>query len=617
MQKFLICVPTFLLLASGINYSNYRSYYDTIYKVQTIDFNILSSSLPTKLSLALINKDKPEIQRTINSNYGYFGIVVTNCLKIDKQCEEETIIAKSQPEKDGWKEKAVVGKLSNYQFDILRNPPPITAELNFKNSRDKEIAKPTGRINNGQIIGRVYYIRRDPPVGFVHSLIDWISHPFKAAQIFTHTQSVDLAQKEFEQFFDYGANKFYILTNVGAMFLGLFIGQLWKYNEERRLRLKQDVKHLKEELNTKTVQLQSITKKLKKKESLIQSQSIQASGDLEKLKATATDYQTKIESKDKEIVDIRKVLSEIQDRIIVYRQKNSDENTRILSDLAQQEQIATEKEANLNEQRDKFNLELGRLQTELDDKKEKILIIQDELLSTKNSLEEAKNKIESLILTQEKYSELLNSSQIDKNKILKLDTDLLVSKEELDKFIQGFDRDNEITELKNKITNLENEKIELSNNSQDLSKEINSLNKRIANLIDCQNQELKISSSDTEGINSQNISFSFEYYDDKHDKFNSEDRDPIYFLKLLERLKSLSSQLPQELIINPNGSLRCHVIDWDKTSEDSFGLLQKEYLAKNRYQFSISQSEHGRVHGFFINNVFYIVWLDPNHLLYP
>jgi hypothetical protein len=30
----------------------------------------------------------------------------------------------------------------------------------------------------------------------------------------------------------------------------------------------------------------------------------------------------------------------------------------------------------------------------------------------------------------------------------------------------------------------------------------------------------------------------------------------------------------------------------------------------------VSANEYGRVHGFFIGNVFYIVWLDPDHKLY-
>jgi hypothetical protein len=63
-------------------------------------------------------------------------------------------------------------------------------------------------------------------------------------------------------------------------------------------------------------------------------------------------------------------------------------------------------------------------------------------------------------------------------------------------------------------------------------------------------------------------------------------------------------------------SLRCHPIDWDDTTETCFGLVNEEQLVSQPYQFQLSSNEYGRVHGFFIENVFYIVWLDPDHLLY-
>jgi hypothetical protein len=59
-----------------------------------------------------------------------------------------------------------------------------------------------------------------------------------------------------------------------------------------------------------------------------------------------------------------------------------------------------------------------------------------------------------------------------------------------------------------------------------------------------------------------------------------------------------------------------HPIKWEDTSENKFGFPNEEQLVDTPYQFSISSNEHGRVHGFFIAEVFYIVWLDPNHLLY-
>jgi hypothetical protein len=31
----------------------------------------------------------------------------------------------------------------------------------------------------------------------------------------------------------------------------------------------------------------------------------------------------------------------------------------------------------------------------------------------------------------------------------------------------------------------------------------------------------------------------------------------------------------------------------------------------------LTANEYGRVHGFFLDEVFYVVWLDPDHKLYP
>ncbi|MHC5610983.1 MAG: hypothetical protein ACYTXA_08185 [Nostoc sp.] len=81
---------------------------------------------------------------------------------------------------------------------------------------------------------------------------------------------------------------------------------------------------------------------------------------------------------------------------------------------------------------------------------------------------------------------------------------------------------------------------------------------------------------------------------------------------MLDRLKALSSLTAQELLVNRSSTLRCHPIKWEDTSERGFGLPNEEQLVDIPYQFSISSNEHG----FFINEIFYIVWLDPDHLLY-
>jgi hypothetical protein len=112
------------------------------------------------------------------------------------------------------------------------------------------------------------------------------------------------------------------------------------------------------------------------------------------------------------------------------------------------------------------------------------------------------------------------------------------------------------------------------------------------------------------------ISFSFKYYQDGHECFHCREKGASYLLTLLDRLKSLSGLSVRELLTNRSSALRCHPIDWKDTSKDGFGLPNEEQLVDTPYQFSLSANEHGRVHGFFIDEVFYVVWLDPDHLLY-
>lgn len=115
----------------------------------------------------------------------------------------------------------------------------------------------------------------------------------------------------------------------------------------------------------------------------------------------------------------------------------------------------------------------------------------------------------------------------------------------------------------------------------------------------------------------EGISFSFRYYQDGKDKFSIEGRDARYLASLLRRLRDLSQLNSQEVINNQSKSLRCHGIVWKNTTEpNGFGIPNEEQLVNVPYQFQISANEYGRVHGFFSENVFYIVWLDPDHNLY-
>lgn len=65
-------------------------------------------------------------------------------------------------------------------------------------------------------------------------------------------------------------------------------------------------------------------------------------------------------------------------------------------------------------------------------------------------------------------------------------------------------------------------------------------------------------------------------------------------------------------------TLSNHEINWDKPkyTEVCFGIPNEEDKAYDPWQFGLDNNKHGRIHGFFINNVFYIRWIDPNHRLY-
>lgn len=115
----------------------------------------------------------------------------------------------------------------------------------------------------------------------------------------------------------------------------------------------------------------------------------------------------------------------------------------------------------------------------------------------------------------------------------------------------------------------------------------------------------------------ESLGFSFKYLQTHNEKFSIRDRDANYFTVLLERLRDLSTLTVQEVKMNRSQSLRCHSIKWRETTEpNGFGIPNEKELVTIPYQFSLSTNEHGRVHGFFIEDVFYIVWLDPNHNLY-
>ena len=113
------------------------------------------------------------------------------------------------------------------------------------------------------------------------------------------------------------------------------------------------------------------------------------------------------------------------------------------------------------------------------------------------------------------------------------------------------------------------------------------------------------------------VNFSYKYLKEKGQKFKYTQKTTDYFTNLKEKLIAISSISVKEFRANSSKSLRCHPIKFYETSEAGFSIPQEEYIVTEPCQFSVTANEYGRVHGFIIKNTFYIVWLDPEHELYP
>ncbi|WP_431047392.1 hypothetical protein [Roseateles sp. L2-2] len=90
-----------------------------------------------------------------------------------------------------------------------------------------------------------------------------------------------------------------------------------------------------------------------------------------------------------------------------------------------------------------------------------------------------------------------------------------------------------------------------------------------------------------------------------------------YLLHLLSRLQAISSLQVEKFRCSKGKALRAHRHVWEETTETrGFPPLPGDWDGHEAWQFQLSANKHGRVHGILVDEVFYIVWLDPEHRLY-
>lgn len=109
------------------------------------------------------------------------------------------------------------------------------------------------------------------------------------------------------------------------------------------------------------------------------------------------------------------------------------------------------------------------------------------------------------------------------------------------------------------------------------------------------------------------IIFSFKFFDRSHEAFNLGNVKKVcdnWFVELIDCLKEVSSRNWGQLINESKYDPHSH--NFEKTNF-RYELFDNEALKQLEcVQFRLSKS-YGRVHGFLIDNCFYIYWLDPHH----
>jgi hypothetical protein len=164
-------VPLVLICGLGLwltlCHEYYKSYWlGTIYKVQTTDFNMLHHTLPSTLSQLIIAERDDLIQKCLDSNYGLFGLVVTDS-------GDDSVLYKTTKvwHRESWQghiaqeDLARIKKMEHY--DLLTDPPPLGAGWEHASPRaEKAVAVKGAGSPKGRVLGHLYYVRSEPPPFF-------------------------------------------------------------------------------------------------------------------------------------------------------------------------------------------------------------------------------------------------------------------------------------------------------------------------------------------------------------------------------------------------------------------------------------------------------------------
>lgn len=386
-----------LTIATVSNFLNHHKYWNgTIFAVQTVDFNILSYSLPTKLSLVLEQGKKAEIQRTLDSNYGLFGLVVTDCKTTGVKCTNQKVLYSSKS-KFRWQGQIQLSNLSSYPYDNLRNPPPIYAEGYFANTRDRQ-RLPTDRTNPGTIIGRVYYIRNTPPT-FIQDYTRWLQNPSSLSGArATYTLTVAL-------FFFAGIAAWAILEQV---LYRKRMEQESMQRERQQLLEKQQqqvlqAQSLQQQIQDKLQQIHVLLEQRQQDRSELENYQALQVQQIQQLESAIAQYEDQLAFQEAQQHDKTQKLEQLQQELVVFQERE----VVTLAQFQQHEQDVTSLEQQINQQKleqQQKSARLAALREELEDAKRRESAAQHHADSLKQTID---------VLTYEQEQTARNFEQLE------------------------------------------------------------------------------------------------------------------------------------------------------------------------------------------------------------
>jgi hypothetical protein len=479
--------------------SNHYNYWNrTIFAVQTIDFKILAHTLPTKLSALIIKNDAEEIQRTLQSNTGRFGMIVTNCKVTDKECPNQTVLYRTQS-RSSWSRNFSIEDLRDAPFDILRDPPPLKAEIDFKELRTKDYIT-TGQTNTGQIIGRVYYVRGIAP-SYWDSWLTWFRDPLiGVGSIYTPSVTTFFAswlvlillleiainkieaKKQQNRQLDRELNEVKEKNTAILKDKSRVLVDLRKAEEEQQTLLD----YLQQTVND-TETLQASLEVAKAANSQLQ---IELQQTLDESTQNLTSYERELKVNTEYIDDLEKTITYRKEHLVPqaeideYQQKlyeansNQDRLHQLIESQSQDIRLKQQESQILNEEKIDLETQLGDVGSELSNSKRKVATLESDKKSLEDSIIKIKaDKTEAESKAKELDENLERLSHDKKNSEANLQLLLEQARNDSDLLAQIYDHD-----LKDKDSALATIKESHENHTKDLEQKITQLKSKIQDI---------------------------------------------------------------------------------------------------------------------------------------